>query len=192
MKKILMINGHPKKGSFGSALFENYKKGAIEAGAEVREIHVADMPLEKYLKYDHYSGDAVGDEIKNAQNDITWAEHLVFFHPVWWGGMPALLKCFIDMVFASGFAFRYKANSPMPEKLLKGKTGRIITTMDTPTFVYKYFFRAPSINQLKSRILAFCGIAPVKVTFFSPIQSSTEESRKKFLNTAYLLGKNLS
>jgi NAD(P)H dehydrogenase (quinone) len=46
--------------------------------------------------------------------------------------MPAILKCFIDMVFASGFAFRYKSGSSMPEKLLTGRTAHIITTMDTP------------------------------------------------------------
>jgi putative NADPH-quinone reductase len=92
------------------------------------------------------------------------------------------------MVFAAGFAFRYKEKIAAPEKLLKGKTAHIITTMDTPYFIYKYFFGAPSINQLKSRTLEFCGISPVKVTHFGPVQSSTEEGRKKFLATVHSLG----
>jgi NAD(P)H dehydrogenase (quinone) len=192
MNKILIINGHPKKVSFSTSIVKQYIKGARECGAELREINVTDLPIENYLRYDHYSGNEVGLEIKNSQNDITWAEHIVFVHPVWWGGMPAILKCFIDMVFASGFAFRYKSGSPMPEKLLKGKTARIITTMDTPYFIYKYFFGAPSINQLKSRILEFCGISPVKVSHFGPVQSSTEEKRNKFLNEVFELGKKLS
>lgn len=192
MKKILVINGHPKKISFSSAIVEQYVKGVKEGGAELREINVADLPIENYLRYDHFSGIPVGTEIKDSQNDITWAEHIVFVHPVWWGSMPAILKCFIDMVFASGFAFRYKAGSAMPEKLLKGKTARIITTMDTPYFIYKYLFGAPSINQLKSRTLEFCGISPVKVSHFGPVQSSTEEKRNKFLNEVFELGKKLS
>lgn len=191
MKKILVINGHPKKDSFSSSIVEHYKKGAKEAGAELREIVVTDLPIEKYLRYDHYSGSDVGEEIKNAQKDITWAEHIVFVHPVWWGSMPALLKCFIDMVFASGFAFRYKSGSAMPEQLLKGKTGHVITTMDTPFFIYKYFFGSPSINQLKDRTLKFCGVSPTKVTYFGPMQSSTDEKRGKFLEKVYNLGKNL-
>jgi putative NADPH-quinone reductase len=154
----------------------------------VRVLHVADMPLENYLRHNHFSKDSVGKEIIDAQHDVTWAQHIVFVHPVWWGSMPAILKCFIDMVFAAGFAFRYKEKIAAPEKLLKGKTAHIITTMDTPYFIYKYFFGAPSINQLKSRTLEFCGISPVKVTHFGPVQSSTEEGRKKFLATVHSLG----
>ena len=181
MKKILIINGHPKKDSFSSALANNYKKGAVESGAEVREIIVTDLPIENYLRYDHYSGKDVGQEIKDARGDVAWAEHIVFVHPVWWGSMPAILKCFIDMVFSAGFAFQYKEGSAMPEKLLKGKTGHIITTLDTPYFIYNYLFGSPSINQLKNRTLKFCGISPVKVSHFGPIQSSTDDARKKIL-----------
>jgi putative NADPH-quinone reductase len=192
MKKILLINGHPKKESFNKALFEEYKKGAKESGAEVRELHIVNLPLENYLRYDHFSGKEVGNEIIKAQEDIIWAEHVVFVHPVWWGGVPAMLKIFVDMVFASGFAFRYTGKGSETEKLLKGRTAHIITTLDTPQFIYKYFFGAPSVNQLKSRTLEFCGITPVKVSYFGPIQSSTEEIRKKFLSDVYALGKNLA
>ncbi len=192
MKKIVIINGHPKKGSFNSALLTKYVQGAQETGAEIREIHAFDIPLEKYLRYDHFSHDVVGEEITNCQKDIAWADHIVFFHPVWWGGMPSILKCFIDMVFAAGFAFKYRENLPIPEKLLKGKTAHIVTTLDTPVFIYKYFFGAPSVNQLKSRTLEFCGVSPVKVTYIGPIQHSKEETRKVFLNEVYSLGKKLS
>lgn len=64
MKKILVINGHPKKSSFNNALYESYIKGAIEVGAEVRKIFVADLPLEKYLRYNHFSNDDIGDELR--------------------------------------------------------------------------------------------------------------------------------
>jgi len=192
MKKILIINGHPKKDSFSSALAKNYKKGAIESGAEVKEIIVTNLPLENYLRYDHFSGKDVGKEISDSREKIAWADHIVFVHPVWWGSMPAILKCFIDMVFSSGFAFKYKEGSGMPEKLLKGRTARIITTMDTPYFIYSYFFGSPSINQLKSRTLEFCGISPVKVSHFGPVQSSNELQRKIFLEKVYQQGKNLN
>ena len=189
MKKILIIQGHPKKDSFNGALAESYKKGALESGAEVREIIVTDLPIENYLRYDHYSGIEVGQEIKDAQASIAWAEHIVFVHPVWWGSMPAMLKCFIDTTFSSGFAFRYKKGSALPEKLLKGRSARILSTLDTPLFVYTYLFGAPSVNQLRDRILKFCGISPVSATLFGPIHAATEEKRKQYLNTAYELGK---
>jgi hypothetical protein len=64
--------------------------------------------------------------------------------------------------------------------------------MDTPYFIYRYFFGAPSINQLKDRILRFCGISPVKVSHFGPVHSSSIEKRKLFLEEIYNLGKKLS
>jgi len=191
MKKILVINGHPNKESFNAALFVSYIKGAQEADAELKQINVIDLPLENYLRHDYASKIEIGPEIKNVQDDITWADHIVIFHPIWWSGMPAILKCFFDIVFLSGFAYRFTSTSPLPIKLLKGKTAHIIVTLDTPVFIYRYFFGAPGINQLKSRILAFCGISPTKVTYFSPIRTTTLEKRQEYLNKAYNLGKKL-
>ncbi|WP_346419166.1 NAD(P)H-dependent oxidoreductase, partial [Listeria monocytogenes] len=35
------------------------------------------------------------------------ADHLIFIYPLWWGGMPAIMKGFIDRVFAAGEAYTY-------------------------------------------------------------------------------------
>ena len=35
MKKVLIINGHPNKGSFCSALVKSYAKGYLRSGNEV-------------------------------------------------------------------------------------------------------------------------------------------------------------
>lgn len=189
MKKILVISGHPSKTSFNYALYESYLRGALETGAELRQIAVTDLPLERYLRYDHFSKDDIGPELRSARADVLWAEHIVFIHPNWWGGMPAIFKCFIDMVFDAGFAFKYSSHSPLPDKLLKGRTARIICTMDTPVFIYKYIFRAPGVNQLKSCILQFCGISPVAVTLLAPTRRATPALRQKFLTKVYLLGR---
>lgn len=189
MKKILLIQGHPKKESFCGALFDAYQAGVMESDAEVRVIQLKDLPLEQYLRYDFSPGNQVGQEIIQVRNDITWADHLVFFHPVWWGGTPAILKCFIDIVFASGFAFQYRSESQFPEQLLKGKTAHIFTTLDSPPFLYRYVWGAPSVNQLKKRTLEFCGIRPVKVTYVGPIRHSTNTMRDSYLAGARVYGK---
>ncbi|MCK9345107.1 MAG: NAD(P)H-dependent oxidoreductase [Candidatus Pacebacteria bacterium] len=190
MKKILAINGHPNKNSFNSALLENYVRGAQESGAEVRTIHVTDMALENYLRC--CGRGPIGDDIKNAQADISWADHLVFFHPVWWASFPALFKIFVDMIFTPGFAYKFTPKNPFQKKLLKGKTAHIILTLNTPLLVYRFVFGSPSVRQLKDRVLGFCGIKTSCVTYVGPIIDSTEDQRKKFLNKVYLLGKKLA
>lgn len=51
MKKILIINGHPDKESYGNALAEAYAKGAIESGAELKVIRVADLKFDPNLQF---------------------------------------------------------------------------------------------------------------------------------------------
>lgn len=181
MKKILIINGHPSATSFCNALAESYKEGSSEAGHVVELIHLRNLKFDTNLNNGYSKPSAIEPDVLLAQQKITWANHIVIIHPVWWGSVPALLKGFFDRVLLPGFAFKYRANSPLWDKLLKGKSGHIIYTSDTPNFIYRFLFLAPSVNQVKKRTLQFCGINPVKVTAIAPIRQSTQEFRVNWL-----------
>jgi NAD(P)H dehydrogenase (quinone) len=187
MKKILIINGHPNKDSFCNALSEAYYKGSIANRNELKILHVREMQFNCSLSNGYSKEIVLEPAVLDAQEKIKWADHIVIIHPVWWGSVPALLKGFFDKVLLPGFAFKYKQNSPMWDKLLKGKTGHVIYTSDTPIWLYKYFFSAPSVNQVKNRTLQFCGITPVKVTGIAPIRKSTDAFREKWLKKIELI-----
>lgn len=191
MKKILIINGHPDKSSFCFALAENYKKGVEMNGTECKLVHLIDLEFNPILTYGYRVVAALEPDLKKMQQAILEADHLVIVYPNWWGTYPALLKGFIDRVFLPNFAFKYMENSPLPAKLLKGKTARIIVTMDTPQWYYWLVNKSPGHNSMKKAILEFCGIKPVKITVFSGIKSSDEAKRKKWLEEVEELGKNL-
>jgi len=188
MKKILIINGHPNKDSFNFAIVEAYKNGATKSGAEVKEIVIADLEFSPNLKYGYQKRTDLEPDLLDAFEKIKWADHMVWVHPVWWGGLPAITKGFIDRVFLPGFVFQYRENSSWWDKLLIGKTARIITTLDQPGWFYKLMFGQPSVNQLKKSTLEFCGVKPVKVTFVGPIRNSKDEMRKSFLLKIEKLG----
>lgn len=181
MKKILIITGHPDKNSYCGALAEAYKEGASSRGNHVVVLSLSELQFNLSLIHGYSKNMELEPDLKFAQEKITWAEHIVIVHPVWWGSVPALLKGFFDRVLLPGFAFKYRKDSPFWDKLLKGRTGRVIYTSDTPTWFYKWFYRAPSVNQVKSRVLEFCGISPVKVTAIGPIRKSSQEFREKWL-----------
>lgn len=50
-RKILIINGHPDKESLNHALAASYKEGAIQAGAEVQEIAIAELEFSPNLAF---------------------------------------------------------------------------------------------------------------------------------------------
>lgn len=188
MKKVLIINGHPNKSSFNFALAAAYKAGLKAAGVELKEIVIADLSFNPSLANGYQKRMELEPDLVEAQQAILWADHLVWFHPVWWGGLPALTKGFIDRVFLPGFAFKYRENSPWWDKLLKGKSATIITTLDFPGWYYRLVYSRPSVNQLKKSTLAFCGVSPVRVITLSPIKNTSELARKKYLEKITELG----
>lgn len=188
MKRIVIINGHPNKESFNYGLVEAYKKGAIRSGAEVEEIVIADLKFNPNLEFGYQKRIELEPDLLEAWEKIQSANHLVWIHPVWWGGLPAITKGFIDRLFLPGLVFRPRENSVWWDKLLKGKTAHIITTLDQPSWYYLLFFKSPSVNQLKKSVLEYCGVKPVKVTYVGIVKLSNEDQRKKWLQQIEILG----
>ena len=191
MKKIALINGHPNHESFNFVLAEAYKKGAENSGAEIKEIIIRDLDFNPNLQFGYQKRMDLEPDLLKAWEIIQWADHLVWVHPVWWGGLPAITKGFIDRLFLPGLAFKYRENSVWWDKILTGKTAHIITTIDQPGWYYRMFYGRPSINQLKKSTLEFCGVKPVKVTYIGIIKNSKEEQRQKWIEKVYSLGQKL-
>jgi len=191
MKKILIINGHPNKNSFCFGIAEAYKKGASGSGDEVKEIIIRDLKFNPNLEFGYEKRTTLEPDLLAAWEKIKWADHLVWVHPVWWGGLPAITKGFIDRLFLPGFVFQYRENSVWWDKLLKGKTAHIITTLDQPGLYYWLVFGRPSVNQLRKTVLEFCGVKPVKVTYIQPMRNSKVEFRNKWLTKVETLGKGM-
>lgn len=188
MKNILIINGHPYKESFNHALQAAYKNGAVSAGHHVEEINFSEMVFSPNLQYGFHKPTELEPGLLQAWEKIKQADHLVWIYPTWWGGMPAVMKGFFDRIFLPGFAFKYHEKSPFPEKLLKGKTSEIITTMDTPVWYYKLVFRNAGVHTLKNGILGFCGVKNMRVTYLSVVKTSTPDKREQWLEQVKKLG----
>lgn len=187
-KKILIINCHPNPESFNYALAAAYKNGAEDTGAEVKEIQIAGLNFNPNLQYGYKKRTELEPDLIDSFEKIKWADHLVWIHPLWWSGLPAIAKGFIDRLFLPGFTFQYRENSIMWDKLLKGKTARIIVTLDQPGWFYRFFNGNASVNQLKRGVLKFCGVSPVRLSYIGIIKTSDEKKRRNWLDKIYKLG----
>jgi len=144
LRRITIIQGHPDPSDqrFGHALAETYAQGAKEAGHEVRLIKVAKIDFPLLRSQEDWKSGTLPGSLQEAQDAIGWAEHLVFFFPLWLGTMPALLKAFLEQVARPGFAIGGGERGKMPIKLLSGKSARIVVTMGMPAFLYRWYFFA--------------------------------------------------
>ena len=183
-KRVLVIVGHPSTDSFCAALADSYVETAIGAGQDVRVLYLGDLCFDPVLHEGYNRIQPLEPDLLKAQVDITWAEHLVLVFPVWWGGVPALLKGFFDRILLPGFAFSYRKGKAFPEKLLLGRSAYLLVTMDTPPWYYKWVYRMPALHQMRKTTLAFCGIKPVATLTFGPILDSTAKQRDNWLGQA--------
>jgi putative NADPH-quinone reductase len=129
--------------------------------------------------------------LAEAQTLIREANHLVFVFPVWWGGLPALMKGFLDRVLLPGFAFKYRKDSPWWDRLLTGRTAELWITMDAPPWYYRWIVHRPAYHQMKTAILGFCGIKLVRYAPFGPVKTSTDSQRRRWIEQAHSAGQAL-
>lgn len=188
-KRVLIILGHPSTDSFCGAISTCYFEAATQAGCEVRIVQLGALNFDPVLHEGYNQIQTLEQDLLDAQADIMWAEHLVFVFPLWWGGVPALLKGFIDRTFLPGFAFKYRQGKVFPDKLLKGRTAHLLVAMDTAPWYYKWVYWMPGLHQMRKHTLAFCGIKPLTTLMFGPVLTSTTTQRQRWLQQAMTLAR---
>ncbi|NOY50596.1 MAG: NAD(P)H-dependent oxidoreductase [Chlorobi bacterium] len=187
----LIINGHPSRESLIGAMGKAYAKGASQKGVDIKILEISDLNINLAMT----GRDDESEEpeyVKSSQELIRWADHIVWFYPTWWADIPAKLKAFVEQVFTSGFAFKYKESKRYVkwDKYLNGKTAMLFSTMDGPAWYYKYFVGEPAFKMMRYN-LKFCGFKKVGRKYYSSVVMSSEKQRLKWLNEIEVLGTKL-
>ena len=187
MANICIIDGHPDRdrGHFIHAAADAYAEGA--AGQHrVRRIDIAALDFPLLRSQSEWKETAVTTDIAAAQEALKWADHAVILYPMWLGDVPALLKGFLEQVARPDFAFRYR-NNGFPEKLLKGRSARVIVSMGMPAPFYSLIYRAHSLKSLERNVLKFVGFGRVRHSIIGSVESSAEH-RARWLERLRELG----
>ncbi|MBX6373304.1 MAG: NAD(P)H-dependent oxidoreductase [Acetobacteraceae bacterium] len=189
-RRVAIIQGHPDPagGHFGHALADAYAEGALAAGHAVERIEVARLDLPLLRTQADFETGTPPDSVRAAQETLRRAEHWVLIYPLWLGAMPALLKGFLEQVCRPGFAFRYVERG-FPEKLLKGRSARIVVTMGMPAFAYRWWFGAHSLRSLERNILGFIGIGPIRETLIGGVGALDAARAAAWLERMRALGR---
>jgi NAD(P)H dehydrogenase (quinone) len=186
-KKIFVLLGHPDEDSFNATLANEYGRGAEEAGHEVRRMNLGDMSFDPVLHHGYRSIQELEPDLKMFQENVKWADHFVVFYPSWWSTMPALLKGIFDRAWLPGFAYHFTGDYSW-DKLLKGKTARVVVTSDTIRFA-QWLLVGDTTNEIARGILGFAGFK-VKVKKFGYLKHfGSMARRERIKRKVYILGK---
>lgn len=190
MSRIVIIQGHPTPAGahFCHALAQTYATGAGAGGHEVRCIDVAELDFPVLRSKSDWEDAAPPAAIADAQATLAWAEHLVIIYPLWLGGMPALLKGFLEQALRPTFLAGTSERGASWQTTLKGRSSRTIVTMGMPAFVYRWYFGAYSLRSLKRSILGLVGVGPNRHMLIGSVETMGEGKRQKRLDAVRRLG----
>ncbi|MFS0788262.1 NAD(P)H oxidoreductase [Shouchella sp. 1P09AA] len=194
--RIRLIVAHPRKEALTMKVAEHFVNGAEEKG---HKVDVVDLYREEFnpvlfekdepdfeSKNNVYS-ETVMKEVKHIEE----SDALVFIFPIWWYGMPAIMKGYVDRVINYGVAYGQGKDGIVDKVRFIGLGG-----VDRDFYEEQEFTSAIDI-QLNRGISNYIGIHDTEThlflnTFAEGIdQKEIEDYYKKFLNDAYWIGNDL-
>ena len=187
--KVLVINGHPDPSGnrLCAALAQAYAEGAGAGGLQVRRLSVGDLNFPILRTAADFAAPATAVPVRQAQDDIAWADHVVIVHPLWLGGEPALLKAFLEQVLRYGFAL-----SPDHRRLrglMRGRSIRLIVTMGMPAVAYRLVFGGPGLKALMPMTFFIAGFWPIRTTLLGGVGDASAPRRAAWLARVRKLGR---
>ncbi|MEV5593561.1 NAD(P)H-dependent oxidoreductase [Streptomyces sp. NPDC052496] len=150
--KVLWLTAHPEERSLNSSLKNEGLRTLREHGHEVQLSDLYAMkwnPVVDAGDFDHAPEErlhvsraaehalttgTLSPDIRAEQEKLRWADTFVVQFPLWWYGMPAILKGWFDRVFIKGFA--YGIDDPATGQALRygdgpltGKRAMVVVTV---------------------------------------------------------------
>ncbi|PFM62808.1 NADPH dehydrogenase [Bacillus cereus] len=179
---VLIIYAHPSPSSFNASILEHVQKGLQETNHSVTLLDLYKEQFDPVLVFNEEKKrrDLLHEEeTKRYRELVQKADTLLFIYPIWWWGMPAILKGFIDRIFVAGFAYKYEG--VLPKGLFKGKKAWVINTLDSPLWYVALLYRSADWIMMKRGVLRFCGIRNIKRSVFQSVKTSKVTKREKWL-----------
>ena len=152
--KAFIVYWHPEPRSFNAALFRAARETLTDAGHEVRTSDLDAMRFDPvssrknfttvkdpdYFKpqiEEMYANEMGGfsPEIETEIGKVEWCDLMIWQFPLWWFGLPAALKGWVDRVFAMGRT--YGGGRIYQSGVFRGKRALLSLTTGGPEDAYR-------------------------------------------------------
>jgi len=151
--KVFVVYWHPEPQSFNHAMLTEAIRALGEAGAEVRVSDLREMAFDPVsdrrnfvsLKDPHYlkpqmeelhatEVNGFAPDIEAELQKLAWCDLMIWQFPLWWFGLPAVLKGWVDRVFAMGRT--YGGGRMYEAGVFRGKRALLALTTGGPEATY--------------------------------------------------------
>ncbi|MET4082677.1 NAD(P)H dehydrogenase (quinone) [Pedobacter sp. UYP30] len=180
--KHLIIYAHPDPSSLNNQLKNTLIEHLLNNGEEVELRDLYQLNFNPVLSLKDAEGQRKGkvaNDVEKEQEFISWADSITFVYPIWWTGLPAIMKGYIDRVFSYGFAYQYQ--NGIQQGLLAGKQAIIINTHGKSKTEYAETGMDEALSLTSDKgIYAYCGLEIKMHLFFDNADRTTAEIIEKW------------
>lgn len=179
--KILLVLTHPRPGSFNHGIAETVINTLNDAGHQVVYRDLYEEKFDPVLPEPELTAkeEELPPEIQAAMQEVREADGLVFVHPNWWGGPPAMLRGWIDRVIRAGFAYKFSPEGAVGQ--FGNKAAVVFSTSNTPRDVEINVYGDPVGVFWEKVVFGLCGSKSYDRINFEPVILSTPEQRADWL-----------
>lgn len=124
MKKVILINGSPRKNGNTAQLLQSAAKGAQDAGAEVATINLYALNFKGCtscfyckLKSKEHGICAMKDDLSPLLEKVKLADAIIFGTPIYFMNLSAGMVAFIERLFFSNYIYSAEIPTVFPKKL---------------------------------------------------------------------------
>ncbi|ANI89501.1 NADPH quinone oxidoreductase [Arachidicoccus ginsenosidimutans] len=206
---ILIVLAHPEEKSFNGAMFRKGIETLSNAGHEVKISDLYRMNFNPVSDRGNFTSmkneavfnqqaeelfacenDSFADDICAEQEKIIWCDVMIWQFPLWWFSVPAMLKGWVDKVFAKGKF--YDNGKIFGNGFLKGKKAILSLTAGGPEKNYvsdKYGTIEEILLPIQRGVLQFTGFSLLQPEIHYSIERISNKDRQQILeNWAKRLG----
>jgi putative NADPH-quinone reductase len=186
--RALVVVSHPDPLSFSHALAGRIAVGFADAGLQVDLLDLHAVGFDPCLTLEEARGQASSDPMVRAEiARLTQAVALGVVHPNCWGAPPAMMKGWMDRVFAPEAAYSFEKGADAgdaPRGLLRTRAALVLNTSNTPPEREREVFGDPLEAIWRRCLLNYCGISDVERRTFSVLALATGAERAAWLAQA--------
>lgn len=193
--KALIVVGHPAPDSFNHALAYEVAQTWRAAGAEVDLHDLVAEGFDPRMTAAEARGGKSSDPLVQAHiQALCAADLLCVVHPNQWGAPPAIMKGWIDRVFALHAAYTFPKGADegaVPVGLLRLRGALVLNTGNTEAAREAAVFGDPLERMWRDCTLGYCGVQAVQRRLFGVVATSTHAARQAWLAEAGELARGL-
>jgi putative NADPH-quinone reductase len=191
----LVVIGHPNPNSFNHALAGVVTAAWQREGITTTVSDLYQIGFNPIATASEAAGAPTIDPVVLDQIAMLKSAVLVaIVHPNWWGAPPAIVKGWIDRVFAPSAAYMFPKGADdgePPTPLLVGKWALVLNTTNTSSDRETMVFGDPLARMWRDCVLSYCGFTGVERRVFGVVATSSLANRESWIRQAEVAAKSL-